>query len=241
MSRVAVSPFSPPEQIAADVYVVYGSIRFNPVIRFTRNMAVIRSGQDLTLINPVRMDDTGLAELERLGEVKHVLRLGPLHGLDDVFYVERYGAKFWSLPGGTTYTQPPMDHQLGEQEPLPFPGARMFVFRHMVEPEGALLLERGPGLLLTVDAIQSYATPPYRPHTNFMAKLLLPLLGFPKKTIIGPIWMKKLVTDREGIREEFMRLMALEFDQLLSAHGVFLPQGAKADVERAYDDMFGGA
>jgi hypothetical protein len=74
-----------------------------------------------------------------------------------------------------------------------------------------------------------------------MANLLLPLLGFPKKTIIGPIWMKKMVTDREGIREEFLRLMALEFDQLLSAHGVFLPQGAKADVERAYDAMFGGA
>jgi hypothetical protein len=51
MSIAAVSPFSPPEQIATDVYVVYGSVRFNPVIRFTRNMAVIRSGQNLTLIN----------------------------------------------------------------------------------------------------------------------------------------------------------------------------------------------
>ena len=240
MSASTVTPFSHPEQIAPDIYVVYGSVRFNPLIRFTRNMAIVRHGQDLTLINAVRMDDAGLAALDALGNVRHVLRLGPLHGIDDAFYVERYRADFWSLPGGTTYTQPGTDHLLGEQEALPFPDARMFVFGHMVEREGAILLERGPGMLLTADAIQSYATPPYRPHTNFLAHIMLPLLGFPKKTIIGPVWMKNMVTNRDGIRDEFLRLLELEFDQLLSAHGVFLPRGAKLDVERAFEAMFGG-
>jgi hypothetical protein len=141
--------------------------------------------------------------------------------------------------GGRTYTQPGIDHVLGEGDALPFSGARLFVFGHMVEPEGVLLLERGPGMLLTADAIQSYATPPYRPHTNFIANLLMPLIGFPKKTIIGPIWMKNMVTDRNGIREDFRRLLELDFDQLLSAHGVFLPRGAKLEVENAFDAVFG--
>ena len=99
MSASTVTPFSQPEQIAPDIYVVYGSVRFNPLIRFTRNMAIVRHGQDLTLINAVRMDDAGLAALDALGNVRHVLRLGPLHGIDDAFYVERYRADFWSLPG----------------------------------------------------------------------------------------------------------------------------------------------
>ena len=37
-----------------------------------------------------------VAQLEALGTVKHVLRLGPMHGRDDVFYVERYKPTFWS-------------------------------------------------------------------------------------------------------------------------------------------------
>jgi len=41
--------------------------------------------KQLTLINPVRRDEEGLRALEALGEIKHVLRLGPLHGMDDAF------------------------------------------------------------------------------------------------------------------------------------------------------------
>jgi hypothetical protein len=51
--------------------------------------------------------------------------------------------------------------------------------------------------------------------------------------------MKKMVTDRNGIRGDFRRLLELQFDQLFSAHGVFLPHDAKLDVERAFESMFG--
>jgi hypothetical protein len=120
MTFAPVYPHDPIAQIAPDTFMVRGSVRMNPVIRITRNMAVVRQDGDLTLINPIRMDGAGLAALDALGTVRHVLRLGPLHGLDDPFYMARYRPAFWCQPGGRTYPEPKIDHALGEDTALPF-------------------------------------------------------------------------------------------------------------------------
>jgi len=227
-----------PQQIGEDLYVVYDSFRANPLVRFTRNMAVLREGRALTLINTVRLDEAGLQALDALGEVRHVLRLGPMHGMDDPFYVDRYEAAFWAFPDGTDYTVPTIDHELYDGVELPIGGATLFVFRHLKQTEGAILLERDPGVLLSCDAVQSYATPPHKPHTSLLARLLMPFLGFPDETLIGPMWIKLLAEDPQAVQGEFQRLLTLDFDQLLSAHGVFLARGAREAVRHAIDERF---
>ncbi|MFK7974707.1 MAG: hypothetical protein AB8C02_01135 [Halioglobus sp.] len=239
MTYPAALPHDPPVEIAPDLYVVHGCVSPGPGVRFTRNMVIVRDAGKLTLINPVRMDEPGLNALQALGEIAHVLRLGPMHGMDDPFYVERYDAKFWAFEGGTTYTTPNIDHALNEGAALPFNNAQLFAFQHMKETEGAILLERSSNILITCDAIQSYATAPHMPHTNWLSRLMMPFIGFPKKTLIGPIWIKLLVTDKRGIEEEFQRLLTLEFDQLIAAHGTFLPQDAHGEVKRAVQTIFG--
>ena len=241
MTYPAAQPHDPLKQIAEDVFVVHGSVLLNPIMRITRNMVVVRNAGELTLISAVRMDDEGLKALEALGDIKHVIRLGPLHGLDDPFYVDRYNAEFWSFDDGTTYVAPSLTQTLSDGCALPFPDAQLFGFDHMSETEGAILLNRGDGLLITVDAVQTYSTPPHMPHTGWLARKLMPFAGFPDKTIIGPIWVKKMVTDEAGIAREFQRLLALPFNQLISAHGTFLASGAHEEVEQAYEAMFGGA
>ncbi|MGI9325752.1 MAG: hypothetical protein ACR2PZ_11080 [Pseudomonadales bacterium] len=239
MTFPPVTPHSLPEPIGDDLFVVYGSVQFNPVVRFTRNMAIVRDGNALTLINPVRMDAAGLAALEDLGEVQHLLRLGPMHGLDDPFYKDRYpGAVFWAFPGGTTYTEPPVEQVLEEGGALPFSSAQLFEFHGLSEREGAVLLQRQPGVLLACDGIQSYATPPHKPHTNLLARLLMPYIGFPNETLIGPAWVKMLAPDKTALKAEFERLLTLDFDQLLAAHGTFLASGAKAEVQQAVQQRF---
>ncbi len=231
-------PHDPPKQVAEDLFVVYGCVKTNAFVRFTRNMTVVRDNGQLTLINPVRMDEVGLAALEALGDVAHVLRMGFAHGMDDPFYVDRYQTSFWSFEGGKSYTEPAITHVLSEGGPLPFANARLMQFGHMRQPEGAILLERNPGVLLTTDAIQSYLTPPHSPHTNWLARRMLPILGFPKETLIGPIWMKLAVSDHAGIKSDFERLLDWDYDQLLAAHGTFLPANAKAEVRHAIDKFY---
>ena len=238
MSYPDVLPHDLPKQIAEDLFVVHGCVKPSAVVRFTRNMAIVRDNGKLTLINPVRMDEAGLTSLEALGKIAHVLRLGPMHGMDDDFYVDRYGAEFWSFEGGTTYPTPSIKHALSENGALPFLNAQLFAFNHTFQPEGVILLQRSPGILLTCDAIQSYATSPHMPHTNLLSRLLMPLIGFPRKTLIGPLWMKLAVKDRDGMKLEFKRLLKLDFDQLLSAHGTFVEKDAHAEVEQAFAKMF---
>lgn len=233
-------PHDLPLQLDEDLFVVHGCVKPNPVVRFTRNMAVVRQDNELTLINPVRMNEAGLQALQKLGEIKHVLRLGPMHGMDDEFYVQTYEAQFWSFTDGVTYTTPAIDHPLSEGCALPFDKAQLFAFKHMNETEGAIVLQRQPSnVLLTCDGVQSYATPPHTPHTNRFTRFMMPFIGFPRKTLIGPVWIKLLVADKAGIEAEFKRLLELDFDRLLAAHGTFLAANAHAEVRQAFDDMFG--
>ncbi|OUR95884.1 hypothetical protein A9Q84_14370 [Halobacteriovorax marinus] len=201
-------------------------------------MTIVRDQGKLTLINPVRMNEEGLLALEELGEIAHVLRLGSMHGMDDQFYVDRYKTSFWSFEGGVTYTTPSITHVLTEGGELPFSGGKLIAFDHLNEPEGAILLERSKGILLTCDAIQSYSTFPHQPQTNWLAKRMLPLIGFPCETVISKMWLKLAVNDKSGIKGEFERLLKLDFDQLISAHGTFVPKNAHAEVEQAFKNKF---
>jgi len=230
-----VYPHDPIDEIAPDVFMVRGSIKVNALIRITRNMAVIRHDGELTLVNPIRLSSAEEEKLSALGAIKRVMRIGPMHGVDDPYYVNTFKAEFWCQPGGTTYTQPAIDVEMQADGPLPFPDAQLFCFNGTVQPESALVLQRGDGLLLTSDAIQHYGD--YK-HNNLPARLVLPFMGFPKTTLVGPIWLKVMTPEGTSLKQEFERLLSLDFDALLSSHGSFLAHGAKAGVQAAVDRAF---
>ena len=95
MDFAPVYPHDPIEQIADDVFMARGSIKLNSIIRISRNMAIVRQGNELTLVNPIRLNEAELGRLEALGTVKHVMRLGAFHGCDGPFYMARYSRAFW--------------------------------------------------------------------------------------------------------------------------------------------------
>jgi len=223
-------PHGSPEEIESDVFMVRGSTKLNSMVRITRNMTVIRHKGELTLVNPIRLSREGEAQLVMLGNVKHILRLGFLHGLDDRYYVERFKAQLWSQPGGLKYPLPPVQNELHEESEMPFPNASLFCFKDTLQPESALLIKRGNGLLITCDAIQHYGDYKYN---NFLARIMLPLMGFRQTTLIGPIWLRMVTPEGASLDPEFGRLLSLDFDALVSAHGSFLATGAKAGVRNA--------
>src|SRR5690242_10374266 len=97
----AALPHGELRAILPDLYFVTGTLAlpgFVPM-RFSRNMTVVREGERLIVINSVRLDDAGLAELDKLGKVTDVVRLAGNHGMDDPFYKQRYGAKVWVVRG----------------------------------------------------------------------------------------------------------------------------------------------
>jgi hypothetical protein len=234
-SNTPIYPHGNVEEIAEDIFMLRGSIKMNPLLRITRNMGIIRNGDELSLINPVRVSAKVEAQIAKLGQIKHVIRLGCFHGADDPYYVEKFGALMWAQLGGTTYTVPKIDKELDSVAPLPFDNAEIFEFAGTTQPESALLIKRGTGILFTCDAIQNYGDYSYN---NIVAKILMPFIGFPRTTIIGPIWLKYQTPEDETLEPEFRRLLGLKFDRLLAAHGTLLKTGAHAAVERAVNKVF---
>jgi hypothetical protein len=235
MAYAPAYPHDPIEEIARDLFMVRGSVRLNALMRITRNMAIVRHQGELSLVNPIRLDEHGERELLALGDIKRILRLGPLHGLDDPYYVDRLGAELWAQGESQTYPEPKIDQKLAADRPLPFPDAELFVFEGTKQPESALLIRRDPGILLTCDSIQHYGD--YR-HNTLLARLVMPLIGFPKTTVVGPIWLKMMTPEGASLKGEFERLLTLDFDGLLSAHGSLLASGAKKTVAAAVRKAF---
>jgi len=164
-----------------------------------------------------------------------MFRLGSLHGVDDPYYADTFHAELWSQAGGTTYPAPAIARELTESTELPFPDAALFCFRGTKQPESALLLKKSSGILLTCDAIQYYGD--YR-HNNLVARVAMPFIGFPKTTIIGPIWLRMMTPEGGLLKGEFERLLGWQFDSMLSAHGSYLRTGAHAAVTAALRRSF---
>ncbi len=230
-----IYPHGAIEEIADNVFMVRGSIKMNAFVRITRNMGIVREGSELTLIDPIRLNSKGEAQLKSLGSISNVIRLGCFHGVDDPYYIDNFKAQFWCQRGGTTYTEPPIDVELGAGSVLPFSGGEIFEFAGTVQPECALLVKKQRGILFTCDAIQNYGDYSFN---NLVAKLMLPRIGFPKTTIVGPFWLKAMTPEGGSLESEFRRLLELKFDKLLSAHGTLIESAAHAAVESAVNNAY---
>ncbi len=231
------TPHDPVLEVFPDVYLVRGSYAANAWMRFNRNMTVIRQGDELTLVNSVRLTPQGERELDALGRVRHVIRLAYWHGRDDRYYVDRYGAEFWAAPGSRTTPGPVATRELTTGGPLPFAPAQVYVLAATRNPEAVILLEREGGILLTCDALQFYTD--YR-YASPLARILMPLLGFPKKMIIGPRWLKAMTPPGVSVLPDFERIKKLRFAHLIPGHGSVCRDNAHAQVEDAITRSFRG-
>jgi hypothetical protein len=230
-----IYPHGKVEKISEDIFMVRGSINMNPVVRITRNMAIIREGAELTLVNPLRVSEEVENEILNLGNIAHVMRLGAFHGVDDDYYVDKFAAKMWAQIGGTTYPTPEITDALSAACKLPFENGQVVEFNGSIQPECVLLMAVGNGLLLSCDAIQNYGDYSYN---NFLAKLMMPFIGFPKKTIVGPIWLKYMTPEGKSLENQFRNLLDLPFDSLLAAHGTLMTSGAHQAVRDAIDTVY---
>lgn len=223
------------EEIANDVFWVQGSIQFAPGMRLTRNMAIVRSGEELTVVSPVRLSPTGEAELERLGKVRHVVKIGFFHGVDDAYYLERFGATYWALPDGARSQDPRPDEEL-RPDSLPIHDAKLFEFRDTKDKEGALLIGRAGGILITCDAVQHWSN---TKGCSFPARLASHLIGFRRRPAqIGPPWRKRMTPTGASLKSDFERLAELDFAHLIGAHGNPLRDTAKQDLKATVQATF---
>jgi hypothetical protein len=223
-------------EVFPDVFFVTGTMKtvlMGAHWHFSRNMTIVRDGTDLTLLNTVRLDDAGLAQLDALGQVKHVVKIGALHGMDDAFYQDRYGATLWA-PAGM-----PHDHELKADKLLapggemPFKGASVFVFEATKLPECIVRIDREGGILVACDALQNWVGPDA--FFSDESRKMMTEMGFFQSANIGPVWMQV----NEPQAQDFVRLRELAFRHALCGHGAPLRDHAQQAFQARFSQVFG--
>lgn len=236
-THAEAQPHGPIEEVFPDVFFVTGTMKttlMNAPWHFSRSMTIVREGKDLTIINSVRLDDAGLAALEALGTVKHVVRIGSLHGIDDAFYVKRYGAKFWAMPGMPQADGLVAEGVLEAGGPTPFSGCTVVPFRTTKLPECVLHVDRAGGILVACDALQNWETDDAffsdESRTNMKG------MGFFQRGNFGPVFLQV----NEPKRQDYDQLAGLTYKHALCGHGQPLRDTAKDDYTARTAAVFGG-
>ena len=219
-----------------DVFFVVGTNKTHHAgvdLQTSRTMTVVRHGGELTLLNTVRLGAEGLRELDALGRVRHIVRLGAFHGRDDGFYRHHYDATLWALSQAVGSEEPPVDRTLAAGGPLPVEG-EVFVFTSARFPEAAVLLPRDGGILITCDAVQNWThvDPFFSEQTGalFLARGLIGAANIPST------WLEACTPDPG----DFRRLLGLPFRHLMTGHGEPLREDAKTLLSARIDEVFPG-
>lgn len=224
------------EQVFDDVWWAWGTVIFARGVRIPRNMAIVRERGELVVFHPVLMPDAEQAAIEALGPIKHIVRLGAFHGMDDGAYLERYSPTLWAPPGVELPAGPGERRELRPGGALPIEGAALVAFERSRTPEAVMLLPRHGGVLLACDSVQNWET---IPGCSLLGRAASRLMGFKGRACLGPGWRKASEPkDGGGFRADFERVLALEFRHALGGHGAPMKDTAKDDlrtqVRRAY-------
>jgi hypothetical protein len=231
-------PHGQVEEVFPDVFFVMGTMRnefFGSMWQFSRNMTVVRENGNLTIINSVRLNDEGLAKLDKLGKVVNVVRIGDAHGVDDPFYLDRYNASFWALPDMNVKGLR-IDHELREGGPMPFSDASLFVFKTSKRPECIIHLDRAGGIMIACDSLQNWTQP-----DEFFDEPTVPTMtgfGFFTEANVGVAWMHEC--SPQG--EDFTRLKefssAHPYKHAICGHGIPLRDRAMELYHQRFTTMF---
>jgi len=233
----APTPHGALEELFPDVFIVRGSYVYTQYkMALTRTMTVVRQGGGLTLLNSVRLDDAGEAALTALGTVEHVVKLGSFHGLDDPYYVDRFGATLWAPPGATHKRGLATDRELGE-DACPIAGATLFLFRTTRLPEAAIRIEAGGGTLLACDAVTNLID---LDGSSGVEAVVTRENGFLRPASIGGMWRSSMTKEHgPSLILDYQRLLELPFHNLISGHGPPLLGTAPADLRATLRSVFG--
>lgn len=182
-------------------------------LQHSRNMVIVRNQGKLSLINTVRLTESGLDELSLLGEVQNIIRIGSFHGRDDRFYLDKYSAKLWALPEMIHENNREADYILVPDGIMPFDNCAIFSFNSSRFPEAVLHIVQDNGILITCDSIKNWLAP-----DKFFSDSTAAL--YEKQKIFGcatinDIWMQATQIDKA----ELQSLKDIDFCHLLSAHG----------------------
>mmetsp|Transcript_28932 Transcript_28932/g.40927 ORF Transcript_28932/g.40927 Transcript_28932/m.40927 type:complete len:267 (-) Transcript_28932:58-858(-) len=216
----------------------------------SKNMIIVKRDQELSLINAIRLTPDGHQLLERMGTIRRVIRLSSQSGSHhDKYYNDTYGAIVWGTGNSPSY-KTPIHHIITPTTLLPITNAEIFMFQNTALEafEAAIFVHNNSqhqtnnrgGLLITSDALQDQR---HNQHTSRTVKTILKMHGFMESgVVVSPKWIRAVSPQQRSaklpLRDDFERLLRLDFDRLVGSAGAFVSSRAKEEVVLAVERAF---
>jgi Domain of unknown function (DUF4336) len=201
---------------------------------YPTRMAVMRlSDGHLFICSPIRLTDILRAEVDALGQVRHIIAPNSLHHLFLLEWKSTYpGAKVYAAPGLRKKRQDIVfDADLGN---APSPDwareiDQVLMQGNLITTE-AVFFHVKSGTVLFTDLIQQLPASSFSGWRALVAKL--DLMAGPEPSV--PRKFRVAFTNRRAARDSLERIFAWPAEKVLMAHGTPVEKDARAFLRRAF-------
>ena len=204
--------------------------RFFGIELGTRMTVVRLPGNNLWLHSVVAIDDILDDEIQALGQVRHIVMPDLYHHVYASDAIQRWPAAKVFAPAGMRQKRPELriDSDLSETPDASWCGEIV-----PVHIDGSTLDEtvfiHGPSrTLVCADLVENFDT-----SSDFATRLYLKAAGLQGRVAFSRL-LRPVYRDRPAARRSLERLLKLDFDRVVLAHGRVLEHGGPAAVREAY-------
>jgi hypothetical protein len=221
-----------------NLYFAAGKFKIGMGLVIGRTMTVLKTDDGLVIFNSVRLDEAEEKRLLAMGPIKAVCCICNHHGIDDPYYVNKFGAKYWqghsASPTGDENTAYPTPKDIKAEsciQEIPVSDAQIIPIEGVDKSKVSEVSIFLPAMktLLCCDIIQNYE--PFQKGEDVGLGLIGPtlckLLGFKGAMCTPPMYLKA-AAQKGSLKVDFERLQALDYDTFVGAHGPPKTSGAKA-------------
>ena len=225
------------KELLPNIYQATTRIKIVGPFKALAAMHLIKSDEEIILIDPFELPESETATLEALGTPTLILIAGIFHVRDAEAYRKRYGAKILANREAISKLGIAVDDAFGDGETLPgglttieMPGTIRGETIFLISERGdkrsprSEINDQASGTLIIGDALLNL-----QPGER---SLFQRLVGAPEN--LSPM-TKLFIKDKKLAAESYRKLLDHDFDRILVSHGPPILSGAKEQLEMALD------
>lgn len=216
--------------LAADLWCFDGTVRMPGGALPTRMTVARLPSGSLWLHSPIGLDDALTKEVDSLGAVGHIVAPNCYHHLFYGAWRARYpAAKGYAAPGlESKRGDLTFDEELSDDSPPTWQGAILPLVIHGAPKMGEVVFVHVPSRSLIVSDLVFNIRDP----SGFLMGLVLRMMGAHGRFAQSRLW-GAMTKDKEAARRSVDRLLELDFDRIVPAHGEIVDRGGKDALREA--------
>lgn len=244
MSVPLYEPLNTLKEVGPGIWIVDGGIiKMNMLIfdlPFSTRMTVVKlEDQSLWIHSPITADEGLFEEIDKLGEVKHLVSPNKIHYVYIAEWKERYPeATAWSSPGVEKRAESQsiataFDRALTDASPSDWSDEiDQLIFKGSRALEEVVFYHKKSRTLILTDLIENFE--PKRTSSVFL-RTLYKLAGIAYPNGKTPIDLRMTFTgQKEQAREGYRRMLSWHPEKIILAHGRWYDKNGTEELERAF-------